>query len=71
MYKGKVKSWFVNKGFGFILPDDSGLNEGRDVFVHISACGGKALEPGAAVSFSYEKDKRSGKMCAQDVTLLG
>ena len=49
--------------FGFIQPDGGGA----DVFVHISAverAGLGTLNEGQKVNFELEKDKRSGKMSA-------
>ena len=33
IYKGVLKKWNEDRGFGFIVPD----NKKRDIFVHISA----------------------------------
>ena len=49
MYKGTVKWFNAEKGYGFITGED-----GNDVFVHFSAIvaeGFKSLEEGAAVEF--------------------
>lgn len=32
-YEGKLKNWNVERGFGFIVANDSG----QDIFVHITA----------------------------------
>ncbi|MEQ8755647.1 MAG: cold shock domain-containing protein [Coleofasciculus sp. G1-WW12-02] len=32
LYKGRLKTWKDDRGFGFIKPDDSS----QDVFLHIS-----------------------------------
>ena len=63
MTTGIVKWFNPTKGFGFIQPDNGGV----DVFVHISAVersGLGSLNEGQAVSFELEKDQRSGKMSA-------
>lgn len=56
MYRGKVK-WFSNeKGYGFIETD-----EGEDVFVHytgINAEGFKTLDEGQSVSFEIIEGNR-------------
>ncbi|MGY6276982.1 cold shock domain-containing protein [Methylomonas sp. MgM2] len=39
--KGILKTWKDDRGFGFIKPED----EGKDVFVHISALKGMARRP--------------------------
>ena len=63
MATGTVKWFNVQKGFGFIQPDDGG----SDVFVHISAverAGLGSLNEGQKVSFELERDQRSGKTSA-------
>lgn len=54
---GTVKFFNVDKGFGFIKPD----NGGADIFVHISAVqasGMTSLEENQKVSFDTEPDRR-------------
>ena len=52
---GKVKRWVAEKSYGFITPDDGGL----DVFVHISAVvGNQALQREQSVSFEAEPGPR-------------
>jgi len=63
MATGTVKWFNAQKGFGFIQPD----NGGPDVFVHISAverAGWSTLNEGQKINFETEKDARSGKMAA-------
>jgi len=54
---GTVKFFNVDKGFGFIKPD----NGGADIFVHISAVqasGMTGLEENQKVTFDTEPDRR-------------
>jgi len=54
---GTVKFFNMNKGFGFITPDEGD----KDVFVHVSAIeesGISMLDEGMRVSFETEPDKR-------------
>ena len=54
---GTVKFFNMNKGFGFITPDEGD----KDVFVHVSAMeesGIPMLDEGMRVSFETEPDKR-------------
>ncbi|BCM83536.1 cold-shock protein [Methylobacterium indicum] len=63
MTTGTVKWFNVQKGFGFIQPDDGG----KDVFVHISAVersGMQTLNEGQKISYEMETDRRSGKQSA-------
>ena len=62
MQTGKVKFFNAEKGFGFIIVDDSK----EEVFVHFSAIvadGYKSLEDGQAVSFEIVDGQR-GKQAA-------
>ncbi|MET7246479.1 cold-shock protein [Methylobacterium sp. EM32] len=63
MSVGTVKWFNVQKGFGFIQPDDGT----KDVFVHISAverAGMQTLTDGQKISYEMETDRRSGKQSA-------
>ena len=55
MLTGKVKFFVESKGFGFITNDETG----KDIFVHISATGGKELREGQRVSY-HEENGRKG-----------
>jgi cold shock protein len=60
---GTVKWFNSQKGFGFIQPDDGGV----DAFVHVSAverAGMSDLREGQKISFDLLKDARTGKMSA-------
>jgi CspA family cold shock protein len=62
MPSGTVKWFNMQKGYGFITPDDGG----RDVFVHISAveqAGLPELHEGQTVEFEIEIGK-NGKTAA-------
>jgi len=67
MATGKVKFFNMQKGFGFITPDDGGA----DVFVHISAVqqsGLPELREGQTVEFQIERGK-GGKTAAAQLKL--
>jgi CspA family cold shock protein len=69
MTAGTVKWFNIQKGFGFIAPDDGG----NDVFVHISAverAGLGDLREGQKVSFELVSDRKSGKMSADNLKAL-
>jgi cold shock protein len=66
MVTGTVKFYNVQKGFGFIQPDDGG----KDVFVHASAlehAGMRNLVEGQKVSFDTQQDGRSGKIAVGNI----
>ncbi|AQR74214.1 cold-shock protein [Sphingomonas sp. LM7] len=59
---GKVKFFNIDKGYGFIAPEDGG----NDSFVHISAverAGMTTLQTDQRVSYDIENDQR-GKASA-------
>jgi cold shock protein len=69
MTTGTVKWFNLQKGFGFIVPDDGG----NDAFVHISAVqrsGLGDLREGQKVGFELVSDRKSGKMSADNVKVL-
>ena len=67
MTTGTVKFFNMQKGFGFISPDDGGA----DAFVHISAVersGLSGLQDGQKVSYELVADRKSGKMAPQNLS---
>ena len=68
-FRGKVKFFDKDRGFGFIAPDEGG----RDVFVHVSAvqrAGLPHLEEGMVLSFATESDTRGRGPQAINLQLL-
>jgi CspA family cold shock protein len=66
MTVGTVKFFNVQKGFGFISPEDGS----EDVFVHVSAverAGMTTLNEGQRLSFDVVKDPKKGKTNAQNL----
>ncbi|MBK8545671.1 MAG: cold-shock protein [Caulobacteraceae bacterium] len=66
MATGVVKWFNMQKGFGFIAPDEGGA----DVFVHVSAVersGLTGLKEGQAVTFEIENDPRKNKPSAVNI----
>ncbi|MBN8941067.1 MAG: cold-shock protein [Rhizobiales bacterium] len=66
MATGTVKWFNVQKGFGFIQPDDGG----SDAFVHISAverAGMGDLREGQKLGFELVSDRKTGKMSADNL----
>jgi cold shock protein len=68
MPQGTVKMFKMDRGFGFIKPDDGG----SDVFVHVSElekAGISSLSEGQRVTFDVEPEKRSGEPRAVNVRI--
>jgi CspA family cold shock protein len=66
MATGTVKWFNSTKGFGFIQPDDGST----DVFVHVSAverAGMRGLNDGQKITYELVKDRKSGKMSADNL----
>jgi CspA family cold shock protein len=59
---GTVKWFNVQKGFGFIQPEDSS----KDVFVHMSAverAGLSGLREGQKISYDVQQDRGKAAAC--------
>ena len=62
---GTVRWFDVPKGYGFIKPDDGGV----DVLVTICAlerAGMASLDQGQRLSFEVVRDERIGRSCAEN-----
>lgn len=69
------KSFFREKGYGFITPDEA-TNDPRhsDIFVHFSAIqmdGYKSLDEGDRVEYEVGPGKKSGEVQAVNVRKIG
>jgi len=63
---GRVKQWFADRGFGFIMP--TGLNSGdEDVFVHVSDLHREKLNVGEHVSYDMKHNRSTGKWRAVNI----
>ncbi len=68
MPTGTVKWFNVTKGYGFIEPEEGGI----DVFVHITAVqqsGMEGLQDGQKVGYDLEEG-RNGRMAATELKAL-
>ena len=65
---GVLKTWKEDRGFGFITPD----NNGRDIFIHISALGEMSRRPvpGDIIHYQVTRDKQ-GKFRAINANIEG
>lgn len=66
--KGKITSWYDEKGYGFISP----MEGGDRVFAHIKAFANRRRRPivGDIVTFSMSTDAR-GRPCAKGAVIAG
>ena len=67
MATGVVKWFNTTKGYGFIAPDEGG----KDVFVHATAVERSSLgsiHEGQKLNYELERDQRSGKTSAGQLT---
>ncbi len=65
---GTIKFFNVDKGYGFIKPDDGG----KDIFVHITAveqAGLQTLNEGQRVGYEIEPDKKGKGPKAVQLTI--
>ena len=70
MTNGTVRWFDVRKGYGFLKPDDHGV----DVLVDVCAverAGMASLNQGQRLSFEVVYDKRIGRSCAENLGVSG
>jgi CspA family cold shock protein len=68
VYKGILKTWKDDRGFGFIQPE----HDDKDIFVHISSLKGMARRPVRGDVLHYEVAKDAGgKSKAVNVRIEG
>ncbi|WP_371930061.1 cold-shock protein [Bradyrhizobium sp. CCGUVB1N3] len=70
MRTGTVISYNVEKGWGFIRPDDC---NGEDLFMHMSElrdCAGPDLVPGTRVTFALRFNRQRSRYRAVEVRLI-
>jgi len=66
--RGRVKTYFETRGFGFIAPDGGGI----DVFFHdrnLRRCNISRVSVGAAVEFESEEDQE-GRLRVKTISLV-
>ena len=66
MATGTVKWFNMQKGFGFIQPDDGG----QDVFLHISAVERSGIgnpQEGQKLSYELQRDPKKGRVAAANL----
>lgn len=64
MERGKVKFFNMEKGFGFITPE----NVGEDIFVHVSQLDGISITEGDVVEYDVVESAK-GNLMAGNVRL--
>jgi CspA family cold shock protein len=58
MIRARVRVYFEDRGYGFLSP----LDDGDDVFVHVSECPGQQhLQRGQLVDIEYEYEERGAR----------
>lgn len=67
MAKGRIKKWYAEKGFGFILPTGGG----PDVFVHVNSIMGDRTAAHEGLEVEYEVGPGKKGPEAKDVRLTG
>ncbi|WP_232231849.1 cold shock domain-containing protein [Coleofasciculus chthonoplastes] len=68
LYKGRLKTWKDERGFGFIKPNDGN----KDVFLHISALKGTSRRPKVGDIILYElATDLEGKVRASNASIQG